>query len=458
MFEQPAAAEPVAAERQREQAELPKAPPQPVPPQPKQEPVTDEQLVLIGRVREHLVKQLDARFEAETRDPERLQEHIAGALDAVIEAENLALPQRERQTLLARVQADVIGLGPLEELLADDTISEIMVNGPREIFVERRGKLQRSHVRFLDDAHVRRVLERILAPLGRRVNESSPMVDARLHDGSRLNAVIPPIALNGPTLTIRKFAAKALGPDDLIRFGAVTQEAMDFLRQAVLGRANVVVSGGTGSGKTTLLNVLSGYIPEDERIVTIENAAELQLQQDHVVKLEARPPSLDGRGEISIRDLVVNALRMRPDRIVVGECRSGETLDMLQAMNTGHDGSMTTIHANTPRDGLRRLETMVLMSGMELPVRAIREQIASAVHLIAQLERFADGSRRISKITEVLGMEGDVITMSDIFVFRQDGIKDGKIVGQLVATGIRARLLEELERNTRELGAPKARH
>ncbi len=413
--------------------------------QPESDLVTDEQSALLGRVQDRLLRQLNTRFEAEVRDVERLQRHIANAVDAIIQEDNIVLPQAERQRLVQRVTSDVGGLGPLEELLADDTVSEIMVNGPYDVFVERAGRVRKTAVRFADEAHVRRVIERIVAPLGRRVNESSPMVDARLADGSRVNIVIPPIALNGATITIRKFARTPLTARDFIRRGAVTAEVMEFLRVCVLGRMNIIVTGGTGAGKTTLLNVLSGFIPDDERIITIENAAELQLQQEHVVTLESRPPNIEGNNEISIRDLVVNSLRMRPNRIVVGECRSGETLDMLQAMNTGHDGSMTTIHANNPRDAMRRLETMVLMSGMELPVRAIREQIAGAVNLIVHVDRFTDGSRRISKVCEVLGMEGDVVTMSDIFAFRQVGVQDGKIVGQLAPTGVRPRLLDQLE-------------
>ena len=365
-------------------------------PEPAPNAAATDQNSLIAKVRERLLRQLDARFEQEVRDIERLQRHIANAVDAVIEEEQIVLPESEKLRLLQRVQADVIGLGPLEELLADDSITEIMVNGPYEVFVERGGKLHETSVRFADEAHVRRVIERIVAPLGRRINESSPMVDARLPDGSRVNIVIPPIALNGSTITIRKFSQTPLTADDLVRFGSIPAEVMDFLRVCVQGHVNTIVSGGTGAGKTTLLNVLSGFIPEDERIVTIENAAELQLQQRHVVTLESRPANIEGKGEVTIRDLVVNSLRMRPNRIVVGECRAGEALDMLQAMNTGHDGSMTTIHANNPRDALRRLETMVLMSGMELPMRAIREQIAAAINLIVQVERFGDGSRRIS--------------------------------------------------------------
>ncbi|HSH81303.1 MAG TPA: CpaF family protein [Herpetosiphonaceae bacterium] len=419
--------------------------PKPANPAADQKRVGEEQHALLGRVRERLLRQLDTRFEAEVRDSERLQRHIANAVDAILLEDNLVLPQTERVRILQRVQADVTGLGPLEELLADDSVTEIMVNGPHELYIERGGKIHESAVRFHDEVHVRRVIERIVAPLGRRVNESSPMVDARLSDGSRVNIVIPPIALNGSTITIRKFSKKPFGPADLIRVGGCSAEVMEFLRLCVMGRMNIIVTGGTGAGKTTLLNVLSSFIPEDERIVTIENAAELQLQQRHVITLESRPANIEGKGEVSIRDLVVNSLRMRPNRIVVGECRSGETLDMLQAMNTGHDGSMTTIHANNPRDALRRLETMVLMAGLDLPVRAIREQVSAAVNLIAHVDRFPDGSRRVSRVCEVLGMETDVITMSDIFVFRQNGMEGNRIVGELASTGIRPRLLETLK-------------
>ena len=413
--------------------------------------ITEEQRALVGRVQDRLLRQIESRFEQEVRDTERLQRHIANAVNAVLEEDNAVIPERERLRLQRMVQAEVSGLGPLEELLADDSITEIMVNGPREVFVEREGMLQESSIRFNDDGHVRRVIDRIVAPLGRRISESTPMVDARLPDGSRVNIVIPPIALNGPTITIRKFSQTPLTADDLVSFGALSPEAKEFLEACVKGRMNVVVTGGTGAGKTTLLNVLSSFIPENERIVTIENAAELQLQQRHVVTLESRPANIEGKNEVTIRDLVVNSLRMRPNRVVVGECRSGETLDMLQAMNTGHDGSMTTIHANNPRDAVGRLETMVLMSGMELPVRAIREQISSAINVIVHVDRFMDGSRRVSKICEVTGMEGDVVTMSDIFVFRQERLDGNRIVGRLTPTGIRPRLLDQLKRYDIEL-------
>ena len=339
-----------------------------------------------------------------------------------------------------RMEEDVFNeamrLGPLEELLADDSISEIMVNGPHKVYVERSGKLQLSDCQFTDDQSVLSVIERIVAPLGRRIDESSPYVDARLADGSRVNAIIAPLSLSGPTITIRKFSKKALTAEDFIRFGTWTHNAAEFMKLCVLLRKNIIVAGGTGSGKTTLLNLLSGYIPASERIVTVEDAAELRLQQPHVVRLEARPPNIEGKGAVPIRDLVKNCLRMRPDRIIVGECRGGEALDMLQAMNTGHDGSLTTVHANSPRDVISRLETMVLMSGMELPSRAIREQIASAVDIIIHESRLSDGSRKVVAITEVTGLEGNQIVMQDLFTFRQAGIgENGKVVGAFCPTG-----------------------
>jgi pilus assembly protein CpaF len=321
-----------------------------------------------------------------------------------------------------------------------------MVNGPHQIYVERRGKLERTDITFSNDEHVLRIIDRIVAPLGRRIDESSPMVDARLSDGSRVNAIIRPLALNGPTITIRKFRQDSLTINDLVRFGSMSNDMAEFLAACVKARLNIVVAGGTGSGKTTLLNVLSSFIPEDERIITVENAAELQLKQDHVVSLESRPPNVEGRGEVSIRDLVINCLRMRPERIIVGECRGGETLDMLQAMNTGHDGSMTTIHANTPKDAIARIETMCLMAGMDLPARAIREQVVSAVEIFVQQSRLKDGSRKVTQITEVSGMEGDVVVLQDLFVFEQTGLDEkGRIVGQLRPTGVRPRFIEKFE-------------
>jgi pilus assembly protein CpaF len=329
--------------------------------------------------------------------------------------------------------------------LEDDTITEIMVNGAKNIYIERKGKVHRVPVTFENNDHVMRIIDRIVAPLGRRIDESSPYVDARLPDGSRVNAVIPPISLVGPVLTIRKFSKNPITVEQLTQFGSVTQEAVQFLKACVEARLNIVISGGTGSGKTTLLNILSSFIPSDERILTIENAAELQLRQEHVVTLESRPPNIEGRGEITIRNLVVNALRMRPERIVVGEIRDEAALDMLQAMNTGHDGSMTTLHSNGPRDTLSRLETMTLMAGMDLPSKAIREQISSAVDLICHQERMRDGTRKITNITEVSGMEGEVITMTDIFVFEQTGTENGQIVGRLRPTGLRPKFMDKIE-------------
>jgi pilus assembly protein CpaF len=376
---------------------------------------------------------------------DEVRQTIQDLFDQVLTQENIILSRPERERLFEGIVAEILGFGPLEPLLADENVSEIMVNGPEKVFVERKGKLSKTTIIFENNEHVMKVIDRIVSPLGRRVDESSPYVDARLPDGSRVNAIIPPLALNGPTLTIRKFEKDPLTIDDLVRFGSMSPEVAEFLKACVIARLNVVVSGGTGSGKTTLLNVLSSFIPNDERIITVENAAELQLRQEHVVTLESRPPNIEGKGEVTIRDLVINTLRMRPDRIVVGECRGGETLDMLQAMNTGHDGSLTTAHANTPRDMLSRLETMCLMAGMDLPVRAIREQVASAVDLIVQQARLRDGSRKIINVTEVQGMEGDVIVMSDIFVFEQQGIENGRIIGRLKPTGIRPKFSERIE-------------
>jgi pilus assembly protein CpaF len=356
-------------------------------------------------------------------------------------------PHLDRDALIEDVLNEALGLGPLETYLADESVSEIMVNSPTQVYVERDGKLERGEKAFSSAQAVMGVIERIVGPLGRHIDESSPLVDARLADGSRVNAIIPPLALKGPCITIRKFKRDLLGADSLIGFGTLTPQMAQFLDTCVKGRRNVVISGGTGSGKTTLLNVLSGYIPERERIVTIEDAAELQLSQDHWIQLEARPANIEGKGQITIRDLVRNALRMRPDRIVVGECRGGEALDMLQAMNTGHDGSLTTLHANSTRDALARLETMVLMSGMELPVRAIREQISSAVHVVLQQTRFADGSRKVTAISEISGMEEDAIGLQDIFQFRQEGFDEqGGVVGRFVATGLVPKFYQDMQR------------
>ena len=397
-----------------------------------------------ARVQNKLIAELDPKLDLS--NAARVRQQVEDIFNTILDSENIVLTRTERVRMFESIAADILGFGPLEELLNDTDISEIMVNGPRSIYIERKGKLQKSNVVFNNDEHVMRVIDRIISPLGRRCDESSPMVDARLPDGSRVNAVIRPISLVGPCLSIRKFKKEGITIEDMIRFGSLSREMAEFLSACVRARLNIVVSGGPGSGKTTTLNALSSFIPEDERIVTVENAAELQLRQDHVVTLESRPPNVEGSGEISIRDLVINCLRMRPDRIVVGECRGGEALEMLQAMNTGHDGSMTTLHANTPRDTIARIETMVLMAGMDLPVRAIREQIASAINLIVQQARLKDGTRKIINITEVQGMEGDVVVLQDVFLFEQTGLDErGKIVGQLRPTGIRPKFVELFE-------------
>ena len=392
------------------------------------------------QIQQELLKRMDMkRLTMQGIDREGLEdtarEKIRGIIDEVVA--NGKLPAGiDPDRLEEDIFNEAMRLGPLEELLADESVTEIMVNGPEKVYIERGGKLVLSDCQFSDDASVMAVIERIVAPLGRRIDESQPYVDARLADGSRVNAIIAPLALSGPTITIRKFAKKALTPEDFVRFGTWTPDAAKFMELCVRLRKNIIVAGGTGSGKTTLLNLLSGYIPENERIVTVEDAAELRLQQPHVVRLEARPPNIEGKGAVTIRDLVKNCLRMRPDRIIVGECRGGEALDMLQAMNTGHDGSLTTVHANSPRDVISRLETMVLMSGMELPSRAIREQIQSAVDIIIHESRMSDGSRKVTAITEVTGMEGNQIVMQDIFTFNQTGIDaNGKIVGRMKPTG-----------------------
>ena len=398
---------------------------------------------LKSKVQNMLIAELDPKIDlSQTAQVRRTIEEL---FNLILDQQGIVLTRVDRMRLFEAIAAEILGLGPIEPLLKDDSVTEIMVNGPKHVYVEQAGKLYKTDIRFKDDDHVMRVIDRIISPLGRRCDESSPMVDARLTDGSRVNAIIPPLSLVGPVLTIRKFAKTPFTEHDLVRFGSVTQDMVEFLRACVQVRLNVVVSGGTGSGKTTFLNVLSSFIPNDERIVTIEDAAELQLRQEHVVTLESRPANIEGKGRISIRELVGNALRMRPDRIIVGEVRGGEALDMLQAMNTGHDGSLTTLHSNSPRDTLARLETMVLMAGMDLPHRAIREQISKAIQLIVHESRMKDGTRKIVNISEVQGMEGDVVVMQDIFVFEQTGVENGRIQGRLRPTGIRPRFMETFE-------------
>ena len=405
------------------------------------------------KIHKKLVEFLDLRWvDLSKLKEDEIRSQTRGAIENILRELAWEIPQGlSREALIKQVIDEALGLGPLEDLLADDAVSEIMVNSFDHIYIERKGKLTLSEKKFTSNQAVLAAIERIVAPLGRRIDESSPMVDARLKDGSRVNAIIPPLALKGPAITIRKFNKIPLTADDLVRFGAMTRGMANFLKLCVQLRRNAVVSGGTGSGKTTLLNMLSSFIPPDERIVTAEDSAELKLAQDHVVSLETRPPNLEGTGAVTIRDLVRNALRMRPDRIVVGECRAGEALDMLQAMNTGHDGSMTTLHANSPRDALSRMETLVLMAGMDLPVRAIREQIASAVHVIVQQARLGDGSRKVTCISEVTGLDSEIIQLQDIFYFKQDGFTaEGKVRGRHVPTGYIPRFYDEL----RQRGLP----
>ena len=398
------------------------------------------------RIVDEMTPDEQAMLSSVHQDPHQIETLIGDYCQRVLDEDPFAIPQGEKPRLIADIRDEVLGLGPIEALRKDDSITEIMVNGPHQVFVERMGKLELTDAKFHDTAHLMNIIERILTPLGRRVDESSPLVDARLEDGSRVNIIIPPLSLIGPCLTIRKFSKTPLTVDNLISFGTMDEKMATFLRACIKARVNILVSGGTGSGKTTTLNVISSFIPEGERIVTIEDAAELRLQQQHVVTLEARPANLEGRGAITIRDLVRNALRMRPDRIIVGEVRTGEALDMLQAMNTGHDGSLTTAHANSPRDALSRLETMVMMSGLELPERAIREQISSAIDLILHQSRMRDGSRKITHITEVQHMEGTTITTQDLFRFEQTGFdNNGKVLGHFMPTGMQPEFLEKFE-------------
>jgi pilus assembly protein CpaF len=399
-----------------------------------------------NKLKSYLIDQVAIEMEHNPPAAEQRNDFIKATLQQAYQNLNVHLEAGLRDKLLAETLDELVGYGPIQALLEDPTVTEVMVNGHKHIYAERKGKLERAALRFDSDAHLIRVIERIVLPLGRRIDHDHPTADARLPDGSRVNAVIPPVAIDGPTLTIRKFAKERLGIADLVEYGSITQDMADFLEACVKARLNIVISGGTGSGKTTLLNIMSSFIPESERIVTIEDAAELQLQQEHVVRLETKAADLDGRGAVDIRHLVKNSLRMRPDRIVVGEVRGGEALDMLQAMNTGHDGSLTTVHANTPRDSLSRMETLVLMAGMDLPIKVVREQIASAVDVIVQQSRLPDGSRKVTAITEVSGMEGDTIVMTDVFKFEKTGVStEGKTLGELRPTGIRPLFIERLK-------------
>ena len=411
--------------------------------QKRRDPVLDE---LRQRIHHHLIDELGPILYDKRLSEDDLRRRVHEQLHAALAQERAPLSAADKAQLIQDVSDDILGYGPIDRLLKDEEVTEVMVNGPESVYVERAGRIERTNASFVDETHLRRIIDKIVSQVGRRIDEATPMVDARLPDGSRVNAVIHPLAIGGPFLTIRKFSKDPYQIDDLIRFGTLNAHAARFLQACVVGRLNVIVSGGTGTGKTTTLNVLSSFIPTDERIVTIEDAKELQLNQEHVLAMEARPPNIEGKGHVSIRDLVRNALRMRPDRVVVGECRGGEALDMLQAMNTGHDGSITTIHSNSPRDTLARIETMTLMAGFDLPVRAIREQMASALDLIVHLTRLRDGTRRITHVTEVQGMEGDVITLQDIFLFDFGmGIDEhGRFKGHLKATGVRPKFAEKL--------------
>jgi pilus assembly protein CpaF len=405
------------------------------------------------KIKNHLTQTLSREFEGNHRTYDEMRQLVNHSLAQIFAQTNLQLPETVRLQLFREVMDDLLGFGPIQPLLEDPSISEIMVNGADKIYIEKSGRLIKTQIAFDSDEHVRRVIDRIILPLGRSIDPDKPTVDARLPDGSRVNAVIPPVALDGPSITIRKFNNDKLSIDQLIQYGSLTPQMADFLRACVVGHLNIIISGGTGSGKTTLLNILSSFIPEDERIVTIEDAAELALMQEHVVRLETKSPKSDGTGQVTIRDLVRNSLRMRPDRIVVGEVRGGEALDMLQAMNTGHDGSLTTLHANSPRDALSRLETMTMMSGLDLPLRVIRQQIASAVDLIVQQSRLKDGSRKITSVTEVAGMEGETVVMTEVFKFKQTGVsEDGMVIGEMKPTGIRPLFSPRLEAAGFKLG------
>ncbi|PAU90294.1 pilus assembly protein CpaF [Kocuria sp. WN036] len=410
-------------------------------------PASDALGALKDRVAEALFERIGSRLNDSGLTEASLQVYAREELTQIVDAEQVPLTVEERQRLVREISDDVLGFGPLQRFLDDESVTEIMVNGPDHIFIEQGGRVGLSNAQFKSEEHLRQVIEKIVSKVGRRIDESSPLVDARLEDGSRVNAVIPPLAVNGSSLTIRKFAADPLKVADLVRFGSMSPEMAELLNACVKAHLNILISGGTGTGKTTLLNVMSSFIPHDERIITIEDAVELQLQQEHVVRLESRPANIEGKGEITIRDLVKNSLRMRPDRIVVGECRGGEALDMLQAMNTGHDGSLSTVHANSPRDVIARLETLVLMAGMDLPLRAVREQIASAIDVVVQLTRLRDGTRRVTHITEVQGMEGEIVTLQDAFVFDYSAGVDanGRFLGKAIPTGVRPRFVDRFE-------------
>jgi pilus assembly protein CpaF len=425
-------------------------------PEPAERPHADRPRVMLSRealelkhtLHDRLIREIDPSRLTQNLSPEDARRAVEDAVLELLAKESANISRTDEMILMREIADEIVGFGPIEPLLQDETVTEVMVNSPDRVFFEKEGVLFLSDRSFRDDDHIMRLIDKIVSPLGRRIDESSPMVDARLPDGSRVNAIIPPLAIHGPTITIRKFAKRAYTDQDLIRFGTMTPAMCDLLRACVWSRLNVLISGGTGTGKTTFLNVLSSYISNRERIVSIEDPAELQLKQENWVSLETRPANIEGRGQVVQRDLVRNALRMRPDRIIVGECRAGEAFDMLQAMNTGHDGSLTTVHANSPRDALSRIENMVLMANLELPVRAIREQIASAINLVIQLTRLPDGTRRVTHVTEIVGMEQDVITMHDIFTFEQHGIDaNGRVIGEVIPTGIRPLFADKLERN-----------
>lgn len=415
-----------------------------------QQPLTNQ--MDISKLRQFITEAVERELLRIQPEPSKRSEVSKALIKRAYDSAHVKLSKPMQDELLKQIFYSIVGFGVIQPLLDDPDITEVMINGPKQVFVERKGKIERVRINIENDQELRRIIDRIIEPLGRHIDENRPMVDARLPDGSRVNAIIPPCSIDGSAITIRKFSKEKLTVQDLIRYGSMSAEMAEFLNACVASRLNIVISGGTGSGKTTTLNILSSFIPEDERVVTIEDAAELQLQQEHVVRLETKPPDIDGENEVTIRALVRNSLRMRPERIIIGECRGGEAIDMLQAMNTGHDGSMTTVHANSPRDSISRMETLCLMAGMDLPVGVIRRQIASAVNLIVQQSRLRDGSRKITNITEIVGMEGDTIVMTDLFRFEQEGLENGKILGQTVSTGIRPQFMNKLQAAGFKLG------